>query len=80
MTCQIVPFELQIKKIYWFILPYHLDNWFWNDYMFLDLDRNCFGKVLKHIMAIIVYRKSILQMTFKIGIFEPLLNTIIYAK
>ena len=31
-------------------------------------------------MATIDYRKSIINMTLKIGLFHPLLNTIIYAK
>ena len=37
-------------------------------------------KVLKCIMAIIDYRKSIIHITLKIGIFDTLLNTICYAK
>ena len=31
-------------------------------------------------MAIIDYRKSIIHMTLKMGIFDPLLKPIIYAK
>ena len=37
-------------------------------------------KVLMCIMAIIDFRKSIIHMTLKICTFDPLLNTIIYAK
>ena len=36
-------------------------------------------KVLKCIMAIIDYKKSVLYMTLKIDIFDPLINKMIYA-
>ena len=77
MTYQNIRLSLHIPKIYFsaiWTLPFEISPFVGIQTLIVV------EEVLKCIMAITDYRKSIIHVTLKMGIFDPLLKSIIYAK